>query len=59
MIRRVLGRVFSRAVVAYLLEGFAVVLVTAAVFGLFGLWWALLPAAVYLFFVSFTMGGSE
>ena len=38
---------------------FAVLLLTAAVFGLFGFWWALLPAAVYLVFVSFTMGGTE
>ena len=52
-------RLFSRAVLAYVLEVFAVVLISAAVFGLFGLWWALLPAAVYLVFVSFTMGGTE
>ena len=52
-------RLFSRSVLAYVLEVFAVLLVSAAVFGLFGLWWALLPAAVYLGFVSFTMGGTE
>ena len=52
-------RVFSRAVLAYVLEVLAVLLLTAAVFGLFGMWWALLPAAVYLVFVSFTMGGTK
>ena len=59
MIRRLFGRVFSREVVAYLLEVLAVALVSVAVFGLFGIWWALLPAAVYLIFVSFTLGGTE
>ena len=52
-------RLFSRAVLAYVLEALAVGLISVAVFGLFGLWWALLPAAVYLVFVSFTLGGSE
>jgi hypothetical protein len=37
-------------------EVLAVLLLTAAVFGLFGLWWALLPAVVYLVLCSFTMG---
>ena len=55
MIRRLL----SRAVLAYVLEVLAVGLISAAVFGLFGMWWALLPAAVYLIFVSFTMGGTK
>lgn len=52
-------RLFSRSVLAYVLEVVAVLLVSAAVFGLFGAWWALLPAAVYLVFVSFAMGGTE
>lgn len=43
---------------SFLLEAFAVVLVSVAVFGLFGVWWALIPPAVYLIFVSFTMDGS-
>ena len=55
MIRRLL----SRSVLAYVLEVIAVLLISAAVFGLFGMWWALLPAAVYLVFVSFAMGGTE
>ena len=59
MIGRLFARVFSRGVLAYVLEVLAVVLVSVAVFGLFGVWWALLPAAVYLVFVSFTLGGTE
>lgn len=55
MIRRLL----SRSVMAYVLEVLAVALISVAVFGLFGFWWALLPAAVYLVFVSFAMGGTE
>ena len=46
-------------VLSYVLEAAAVLLVSAAVFGLFGIWWALLPAAAYLVFVSFTLGGTE
>ena len=42
---------------SFALEGFAVALLTVAVFGLFGVWWALLPPAVYLVFVSFTLEG--
>ena len=55
MIRRLL----SRSVMAYVLEVLAVALISAAVCGLFGFWWAVLPAAVSLVFVSFAMGGTE
>lgn len=44
---------------SFVLEAVAVLLVSVAVLGLFGVWWALLPAAVYLVFVSFTLGGTE
>ena len=44
---------------AYVLEVLAVALISVAVVGLFGFWWALLPAAVDLGFVSFAMGGTE
>lgn len=46
-----------KRVLSFLLEALAVALVSVAVFGLFGVWWALIPPAVYLIFVSFTMEG--
>jgi hypothetical protein len=45
---------------SYVLEIVAVALISVAVFGLAGIWWALLPVAIYLLVVSFTMfGGPE
>ena len=44
---------------SFVLEAVAVLLVSVAVFGLFGVWWALFPAAAYLVFVSFNLGGTE
>jgi hypothetical protein len=44
-------------VLSFVLEGLAVMLLTVSIFGLFGPWWALLPPAVYLVFVSFTLEG--
>jgi hypothetical protein len=46
-----------KRLLSFFLEGLAVALLSVAVFGLFGLWWALIPPAVYLIFVSFTMDG--
>lgn len=50
-----LKRFLAPKPVSYLLESVAVCLITGAVFGLLGLWWALLPAAIYLLFVAVTL----
>lgn len=50
----------NRRVWSFVLEAVAVLLLSVTVFGVFGPFWALIPLAVYLLFVSFTMfGGPE
>jgi len=47
-------------VLSYVLEALGVLVLAAVIWGLTGsVWWALIPVAAYLVFVSYNLGGKR